>query len=62
MDTKANVNSDRIYPFGGNMIYSNGSDMPIETSLRAWTWRNPLNVLPLSILILLVIGILGMLS
>ncbi len=56
-----NTKSERLYPFGGNTTNNNGSDMPIDTSMRAWTWRNPLNVLPAGLLVLLVVGIVEML-
>ncbi len=60
MNTK--VNLDRIYPFGGNTNCCNGSGMPLATSIHGWTWRNPLNILPLAILSLMIIGLLSLLT
>jgi hypothetical protein len=36
-----------------------GSHMPIDTSIH-WDWRNPLNILPALILVVLVISVIGM--
>ena len=36
-----------------------GSHMPIDTNVH-WDWRNPLNILPAIILVILAIGMIGM--
>jgi hypothetical protein len=36
-----------------------GSHMPIDTSIH-WDWRNPLNILPALILVVLMIAVIGM--
>ncbi len=59
MNTKSN--SNRIYPFGGNLTICNGSHMPLDTSVRGWTWRNPLNILPLVILGLVILALIQLL-
>ena len=35
-----------------------GSHMPIDTEIH-WTWRNPLNILPALVLVMVAIGIVG---
>lgn len=48
------------YPIGDKKLRS-GSHMPIDIGVQGWTWRNPLNLLPLGIVALLIIGIAQML-
>lgn len=38
---------------------SNGSHMPIDTDTH-WTLRNPINILPALILVLVLLAVLGM--
>jgi hypothetical protein len=38
---------------------SRGSHMPIDTAIH-WEWRNPLNILPAIILVVLVIDVIAM--
>jgi len=40
---------------------SKGSHMPLSVNLSGWNWRNPLNVLPLGVLILVLVGVVLML-
>ena len=36
-----------------------GSHMPIDTSIH-WEWRNPLNIVPALVLLIVLIGVIGM--
>lgn len=48
------------YPIGDKRL-SCGSHMPIDIGVQGWTWRNPLNLIPLGMLALFMVGIAHML-
>ena len=51
-----NKTTSYSYPIGTKKL-SSGSHMPIDFGVQGWTWRNPLNLLPLGIVALLMISI-----
>lgn len=36
---------------------SEGSDAPLRSTFSEWRWRNPLNLIPLTILVLVITGL-----
>ncbi|HWQ14284.1 MAG TPA: hypothetical protein VNL77_15905 [Roseiflexaceae bacterium] len=52
--TKTSYERSEHPAFGGR-----GSHMPLDTDIH-WDWRNPLNIIPASMLLLLVIAVVGL--
>ena len=42
------------------VLGGHGSHMPLDTDIH-WDWRNPLNILPASLLLVTLVGLIGML-
>jgi hypothetical protein len=42
-------------------LVGRGSHMPLDTEIH-WNWRNPLNIIPASLLVVLLIAVVGVIA
>lgn len=53
--------STKIYPFGRTQDNA-GSHAPLTTDVSGWCWRNPLNLIPLGIVLLVLLSLVAALT
>ena len=50
--------STKIYPFGNDQDTA-GSHMPLTSDVSSWCWRNPLNLIPLGIVLMVLFSVVA---
>ena len=50
--------STKIYPFGNGQDTA-GSHMPLTNDVSGWCWRNPLNLIPLGIVLMVLFSVVA---
>lgn len=59
MPTPNRDDRTQLYRTGDNIMNMHSSHMPLDTMLH-WQWNNPLNIIPLSIALSMLLAVIGM--